>query len=198
MTVGIIRIEGPYTEAERDALTGMPTYMMIFNSDNLRLEVWDGGTWEGVLGHEVRIDGGLIVTDSLIVGGVIDVDGGIAADSAVDSPLAVQDRLKPSQATNSVTAAGDLTLTEGNTFVIAGTTTINAIDTTDWSDGSQITLLFVSTPTVKHNTAGGGTTAVILLAGSADFVASAGDTLTLILCEISPVRAWREIGRAVI
>ncbi len=98
-----------------------------------------------------------------------------------------------------VASANDLTLgADGNTFEITGTTQINAITTAGWQNGTMITLLFTSTPTVKHNTAGGGGTAVMLLAGAADFSATAGDTLTLILSEIGGTQAWREIARAAI
>jgi len=98
-----------------------------------------------------------------------------------------------------VASANDLTLgSDGNCFEITGTTQINAITITGWKNGAIITLLFASTPTVKHNTSGGANTAVILLAGAADFSATAGDTLTLRLSEIGGTQAWREIGRAVI
>lgn len=95
-----------------------------------------------------------------------------------------------------VASANDLTLgLDGNVFEITGAVQINAITTATWLNGSQITLLFTSTPTVKNNTAGGAGTAVLLLDGGADFVASAGDTLTLVLSEIGGTQAWREIGR---
>ena len=98
-----------------------------------------------------------------------------------------------------IASANDLTLgTDGNAFEVTGTTQVNALTTAGWRNGSIVTLLFTATPTVKHNTAGGAGTAVCLLAGAADFVASAGDTLTLLLCEIGGAQAWREIGRAVI
>lgn len=98
-----------------------------------------------------------------------------------------------------VASANDLTLgSDGNVFEITGTTQINAITTSGWQNGSRITLLFTANPTVKHNTAGGAGTAVMLLAGAVDFTATAGDTLTLILSEIGGTQAWREAGRAVI
>ncbi len=98
-----------------------------------------------------------------------------------------------------VASANDLTLgADGNAFEITGTTQINAITLARWQNGSIVNLLFTSTPTVKYNTAGSAGTAVILLAGATDFVASAGDTLTLLLSEIGGTQAWREIGRAVI
>jgi hypothetical protein len=74
-----------------------------------------------------------------------------------------------------VASANDLTLGgDGNTFEITGNTQINAITTANWQNGALITLLFTSNPTVKHNTAGGAGTAVMLLAGAADFGATAG------------------------
>lgn len=87
---------------------------------------------------------------------------------------------------------------DGNTFEITGTTQINLIANTDWQNGSRITLLFTSTPTVKHNQTTSGSNITIQLAGAADFVATAGDTLTLLLCEIGGTQAWREVSRAVI
>lgn len=96
-------------------------------------------------------------------------------------------------------SANDLTLLEdGNSWEITGTTQINAIMIARWQNGSQVTLLFTSTPTVKHNTAGGAGTVPILLADSLDFAATAGDNLTLLLSEIGGTQAWREISRTTI
>lgn len=98
-----------------------------------------------------------------------------------------------------IASAGDLSLgVDGNTFEITGTTTINAINVAGWTLGSMVTLIFASTPTVSHNTAGGGGTAVILLAGAANFSATAGDTLTLRYSEQGGTNAWREMARTVI
>jgi hypothetical protein len=80
-----------------------------------------------------------------------------------------------------VASANNLTLgTDGNVFHITGTTQINAITTANWQAGSEIILIFNASLTVKNNTAGGGGTAVIKLAGAADFSATADDVLTLI------------------
>lgn len=80
-----------------------------------------------------------------------------------------------------VAAANDLSLGfAGNLFHISGATQINAIATAYWQAGSEITLIFDSTPIVKHNTAGGAGTAVLLLASGADFTAAANDTLVLV------------------
>jgi hypothetical protein len=97
-----------------------------------------------------------------------------------------------------VASANDLTLgVDGSVFEITGATQINAITTTNWQNGGKITLLFTSNPTVKNNTAGGASTAVILLAGGADFAATSGDVLTLVYAEIGGTSAWREVSRSV-
>lgn len=104
-------------------------------------------------------------------------------------------RITASQGAN-VTAANDLTLGYGgNSFLITGNTQINAITSTDWQAGSQITLVFSGTPTVKNETAGGAGTAQLFLAGDADFAATADDLLGLIY-ETS-CTCWREIYRTV-
>jgi hypothetical protein len=87
---------------------------------------------------------------------------------------------------------------DGNCFEITGTTQINTLNDGSFQNGTVITLLFTSTPTVKHGESTSGANNTILLAGAADFVASAGDTLTLLLCEIDGTQAWREVSRAVI
>lgn len=80
-----------------------------------------------------------------------------------------------------VASTGNLTLgTDGNVFHITGTTQINAITTADWQAGSELILIFDASLTVKNNTAGGAGTAVMLLAGGADFSATSNDVLTLI------------------
>lgn len=79
-----------------------------------------------------------------------------------------------------ITAAGDLTLgSDGNFFKITGNTTINAITTTNWQAGSQVTLWFTGTPTISHNTAGGASTAKIQLEGAVNMSAEDGAYLTL-------------------
>jgi len=93
-----------------------------------------------------------------------------------------------------VASANDLTLgTGGNTFVITGTTQINAITTTNWQAGSEINLIFSGVVTVKHNTAGGANTARLFLAGSLDLV-TANNTL---ICFVYDGTQWQEKCRKV-
>ncbi len=98
-----------------------------------------------------------------------------------------------------VTAANNLSLgTDGNVFEITGTTQINLISNVGWQNGASVTLLFASTPTVKHNQTTSSTNIKILLAGAVDFAATADDTLTLVLSSVGGTQAWREAARAVI
>jgi hypothetical protein len=81
----------------------------------------------------------------------------------------------------SIVAANDLTLgADGNTFTITGSTQINAITTTNWQAGSVVRLIFTGTPVVKHNTAGGASTAVLQLSGAVDYTAAINDVLTIV------------------
>lgn len=90
-------------------------------------------------------------------------------------------------------AANDLLLPlNGNVFTITGNTTINAIRTNFWPEGSTATLYFTGTPTVKHNTAGGSETEKIFLAGSVDLAAIAGTVLGLVYMGST---GWQECFR---
>ncbi len=93
-----------------------------------------------------------------------------------------------------VNAANSMSLgLDGNLFTIAGATQINLIDTVAWQAGSAVTLLFASTPTVKHNQAPATTFHPIILNGAVDFVAAANNTLSLVYNGTS----WFETGRKV-
>lgn len=207
MSIAKLEIFGPLTTAERDALVAnsYPQPMVIFNSDTGRLEFWDGAGWQGVLGNDVTVDGALTVMGSVSVGTSLDVQGAVTAQSDVslEERTSFGGRIVAKQLTG-LASANDLTLEDsgtqasGNSFEITGATQINRISNANWNLGAQVTLLFASTPTVKHAQASAGTDITILLAGAADFVATAGDTLTLVYSHIGGVNAWREIGRAVI
>lgn len=78
-----------------------------------------------------------------------------------------------------VASAGDLTLPAANTIGVTGTTTINAITTTNWEAGAEVGFIFAASVTVKNDTAGGAGTATMLLEGGTDYSATANDTLVL-------------------
>jgi len=106
-------------------------------------------------------------------------------------------RLRESQGAD-VASANNLSLgTDGNAFEITGTTTINLISNTNWQNGSVIRLVFSSSLTVTNNAGTSGSNINILLAGGANFSATANDILTLMLCEIGSVQNWVEVSRSV-
>lgn len=94
------------------------------------------------------------------------------------------------------TVASGTTITlQSNAAVFTGTTTINHITTTNWIAGSSVTLLFETSLTVTHNAGSPpANTAPILLAGAANFSATANDSLTLMWNGTN----WRETARTVI
>lgn len=97
-----------------------------------------------------------------------------------------------------VASANNLALgSYGSTFSITGTTQINLLTTTGFLDGDVVRIIFTSTPTVKNGQTTSGSNVTILLAGAADFSATANDVLTLVLSTSGGTQAWREVGRSV-
>ena len=93
-------------------------------------------------------------------------------------------------ATNSIASANALVIPSGIDVVqITGNTQINSINLANSEKGRRIELMFTGAPTVKHATSN------IKLSGSADFVASANDTLRLTCFDGTN---WSETGRTVI
>jgi hypothetical protein len=98
-----------------------------------------------------------------------------------------------------VNAANNLTLgLGGNWFAVAGNTQVNLIDKTGWQDGSCIWLHFTGLPTVKNNQATAGNNTKILLAGGADLVVAAVQTVPFRLSTVGGVQAWRQDAPAVL
>lgn len=96
-----------------------------------------------------------------------------------------------------VASANNLVLgSDGNRFQITGTTTINLIDFTSWQGGSRVVLHFQGSLTVSHNVAASGNNKPIMLAGAANFSATASDQLELQYD--STDSKWYEVGRTVI
>lgn len=84
----------------------------------------------------------------------------------------------------------------GNVYHVTGSTQINLIDisTSNVQSGTFLILIFDAAVTVKHNQAASGNGKPILLAGAADFSATANDTLMLVWDGSS----WFEVSRTVI
>lgn len=91
-----------------------------------------------------------------------------------------------------VASAATITLSDGNFFIITGTTNIDCITTTGWTPGSIAYLDFSGALTVNDSTGGcGANTANVNL--SAAYVTTANDTLTIAFDGTS----WVEIARSV-
>jgi len=85
-----------------------------------------------------------------------------------------------------IVAAGTLALgADGNVVHVTGATGITAISNPAPSNGTQIVLIFDSTPTLTHS-------ANLLLANAANFTAAANDVLVLVYDGSS---VWREVAR---
>ena len=125
-------------------------------------------------------------------------DAGLAFASATTG-LAITTRFSENQGAD-VASGTNLTLgNDGNVFEITGTTQIDLILITNWKNGSLVTLVFNESVTVRHGIATSGSNVTILLAGAANFAATANDTLTLVLSETTAGgQAWRELARTAI
>jgi lysophospholipase L1-like esterase len=119
-------------------------------------------------------------------------------DMKADLSTLFNGRLQMKQGADVASTAGAMTLgSNGNTFEITGTNSITLLSNVGWQNGSEVTLMFTGAATLTHATATSGTDITMILAGAANFVASADDTITLVLGEIGGVQAWREKCRSV-
>jgi hypothetical protein len=151
-------------------------------------------------GFDVKLIAGDADSGSLgdLDGGDLILEAGVGVNDGNDGRVIVSHRLLLKQGAD-VASANNLDLGyDGNVFEITGTTEIQLLSNLGWQNGSEVILLFTSTPTVKHATATSGAYITILLAGAVDFSATAGDVLKLVLCEIGGTQAWREVSRTAI
>lgn len=119
-------------------------------------------------------------------------DSGVTIDDSdnvvIPGDLEVQNRFLGAKG-DDVASANDITLGDGNYFDITGTTNINTISATGWTEGSIVTLQFDAILTVNHLTSGTG--AQIDLQGAANFTTAAGDHLVLQYASSQ----WHELTR---
>jgi len=104
-----------------------------------------------------------------------------------------QGAVQQKQGTN-IASASSLTLpTDGNVFFITGTTQIDEIVIgSNWQSGSEITLVFEGSLTVKELNAGSGVN--IELADTGDFATTANDVLKLVY--VSTLSKFLEVSRS--
>lgn len=156
------------------------------------------GTFTGTSGIYTQVNAGQYwgIQDNGPSGLILQLSMG-SYPSYDNSTFYINARLNPKQGAD-VASANNLALgRDGNSWEITGTTQINLIDKGNWVNGAVIRLIFTSTPTVKNGQATSGNNITIMLAGAADFSATADDILTLELCEVGGTQAWREVSRSV-
>ena len=118
--------------------------------------------------------------------------------NASSTGIVISKSLKLTQGADVASTAGAMSLgTDGNSFEITGTNSITLISNVGWQNGATVTLIFTSTATLVNGTSTSGTNITMKLAGAANFVATADDTITLLLSEVGGVQAWREVGRSI-
>ena len=122
----------------------------------------------------------------------------VTGTMSVSSTFSLGSKFIKPQGTDVASATGSISLnSDGNIFELTGTSAVTLIQSTGWSNGSEITLLFTSTASLTDGTANSGTLIGFELAGGANFTGSADDAITLILCEIGGTQRWREKCRSV-
>lgn len=137
----------------------------------------------GVIAQQIEAEFPEIVH---IIGGTVDTMGvnysalAAIAYSACQALQAQLDSLTIGRGVDTLASAGDLTVpTDKSVYTVSGNTTINALEV-NREPGAEVTLLFTGTPTLKHNTAGGGSTAVMIMSSGADFSASPDKSISFI------------------
>lgn len=149
-----------------------------------------GGGGGGIGGSTGATDNRLLRADG--TGGLTVQSSAVSVDDTGNVTLPA--RLLGKQGAD-VASGTDLTLGSGNYFYVTGTTTIHGVINTGWTAGSLVVLQFAASVTVTHSGVPDAGDA-LLLAGAANFSATAGDILGLVRDEAAG--AWREVFRTVI
>lgn len=100
-------------------------------------------------------------------------------------------RLQETQG-SSVASGANITVGDGNIFLVTGTTTIDTMTSTGWQFGSRVTLYFNSNITINNATAADA----FQLDGGVAFATTSGASLTVVLIN-STNDHWREVSRTV-
>ena len=148
------------------------------------------GTWTNV-SHPTEFS--VFTTDvgstALVKRFVINPDG--SADFQ-NNNIKTTGRIQGSKGPN-VASADAITLGAGNYFRITGGTQINHMINTDWQAGSVVLLEFAALVTVKNDAGGAAGAEQDFKLEGGDFVAAAGNVLTL----VNDGTFWREVSRSV-
>jgi len=172
-----------YTLPTAVGITGRQYVVSNSGSGVLTLATTSSQTFDNVTG----------VPTSLI----IPAKSSITVNSNGTGWLVSSNYVKTSQGAD-VASANNLSLNAGGSaFYITGTTTINLISNTGWQDGAEITLVFEGSLTVTNNSGTSGSNMNILLAGGANFSATANDVLKLVSITTGGTRQWLEVSRSV-
>lgn len=144
------------------------------------------------------IGGEIILSTANTAGGVISA---LTISSAqlvtVENDLSVDGRLLNTQGVDVASATNLVLGTDGNVFEITGTTKIDLISNDGWQEGACLKLVFNESVTVDDGTATSGANTTMILAGGADFSATADDMLELCLTSTTAgAQGWREMSRS--
>jgi hypothetical protein len=163
-----------------------------YNSD---VSLFEYNTSSGSL----SLNGGNIVVSNTGITTILNLSaGGNVRAGSGTGLLTVSNIAYQVQGADVASTAGAMTLgNDGNVFEITGTNTITLLSNVGFQNGDEVTLMFTSTATLTNGTASSGTNIKMLLAGGANFVATANDLITLVLGEIGGTQVWREKCRSV-
>lgn len=181
---------------------------LIDNNKFYKAYLANGTTDRNILGFNTSDD--LVIQGSAVAGDNIILDapnstgiyafrlnGGNVAFLGPSTGLQMQSKRIQGAQGAAVASASNLSLgLDGNRFQITGTTTIDRIANSSWQGGAIVTLHFQGSLTVTHNAAPSGVNHPIMLAGAANFSATANDQL--VLQYDSTDSKWYEIARTVI
>ena len=127
--------------------------------------------------------GALCVNGGVHVGGTTDAGDNnllVDGDTTLTGNLTCSKRILGHQGAD-VSSAGNITLGDGNFFLITGTTTVSHILKAGWTAGTVIQLTFDSNITLTNGGAPGGGYTAFHFAGNANASMTSIDVLTLVL-----------------